>query len=57
MYNILEVKPKPVSELRSELPVPFEEITLRCLSKNREDRYDDAHDLLADLMDLKKSLR
>jgi hypothetical protein len=57
MYNILEVKPEPISTLRSELPDLFEEITLRCLGKEPEDRYKDVHDLLAALKDLKKSLR
>jgi serine/threonine protein kinase len=57
MYNILEVKPEPISQLRAELPEPFEEITLRCLSKRPEDRYNKVHDLLADLTELKKSLK
>jgi len=56
MYNVLEVTPEPISQLRSELPEPFEEITLRCLSKNPSDRYNDVQDLLADLKDLKKSI-
>jgi hypothetical protein len=56
MYNILEAKPEPISNIRSELPDPFDEITLRCLSKKPDDRYDDVQNLLEDLRDLKKSL-
>lgn len=56
MYNVLEAIPEPISQLRSELPEPFEEITLRCLGKNPSDRYNDVQDLLADLKDLKKSI-
>jgi hypothetical protein len=57
MYNILEIKPEPISQLRSELPEPFDEITLKCLCKKPADRYSDVHDLLADLRELKKSLK
>ncbi len=56
MYNVLETKPEPICQLRSELPEPFEEITFRCLNKNPADRYNDVQDLLADLASLQKSL-
>ncbi len=56
MYNVVEITPEPLSQLRSELPAQFIDITLRCLGKKPADRYDDAHDLLADLKDLKESL-
>ena len=55
MYNILEVKPEPISQLRTELPESFEEIILQCLGKKPEDRYDDVNSLLTDLRNLKKS--
>ncbi len=56
IYNVLEVKPEPISRLRSELPEQFVEITLRCLGKDPAERYSDAGELLADLRELKKSL-
>ena len=56
MNNVLEVTPEAPSQLRSELPEQLAEITLRCLSKEPTDRYDDAGDLLADLKSLKKSI-
>ncbi len=56
MYNVLEVAPAPISQLRSELPEQFVGITLRCLGKDPAERYNDAGELLADLRELKKSL-
>lgn len=56
MYNIVEVTPEPLSQLMSELPEQFIDITFRCLGKNPADRYTDARGLLTDLKDLKKSL-
>ena len=56
MYNVLEVKPEPISQLRSELPEQFVEIILQCLGKDPADRYRDVRDLLADLASLQKSL-
>ena len=56
MYNVLELTPKPLSQLRSELPEQLVEITLRCLNKKPADRYNNARDLLADLKSLKKSI-
>jgi serine/threonine protein kinase len=56
IYNVLEVMPEPISQLRSELPEQFVEIALRCLDKAPAERYNDARELLADLRDLKKSL-
>jgi tRNA A-37 threonylcarbamoyl transferase component Bud32 len=55
MHNVLEMIPEPLSQLRSELPEQFVEITLRCLGKKPADRYNDTRDLLADLKSLKKS--
>jgi serine/threonine protein kinase len=56
MYNVVEVEPEPISVLRSELPEQFMEITLRCLAKKPDSRYNDASDLLTDLKSLKKSV-
>jgi serine/threonine protein kinase len=56
MYNVVEVKPELLSQLRSELPAQFIDITHRCLGKKPADRYNDARDLLTDLRDLKESL-
>lgn len=56
MSNVLEMTPKPLSQIRSELPEHLVEITLRCLAKKPEDRYKDTRDLLADLKRLQKSI-
>jgi hypothetical protein len=57
MYNILEVKPEPISQLRPELPEPIEHIAFRCLEKKPADRYDNVHSLLEDLKNLKKYIK
>ena len=55
MFNVAKVTPEPISELRSELPNQFVEITFRCLAKEPASRYADATDLLTDLKSIKKA--
>jgi serine/threonine-protein kinase len=37
--NILDGSPRPLRELRPELPAELEAVVLRCLQKSRDDRY------------------
>ena len=42
-------QPEPAARLRTDLPSPVQWILERCLSKDREDRYDSTKDLARDL--------
>lgn len=44
--------PRPLRELNPSVPVELEAIVTRCLAKRREDRYQSARDLRADLLAL-----
>jgi len=46
---ILHVNPTPLSELRAETPADLEQVVMRALHKDREERYQTAEELLADL--------
>ena len=39
--NVVTKKPKPLSELREDLPIGLERVVSRCLAKEREGRYAD----------------
>jgi serine/threonine-protein kinase len=47
--SILRDPPRPVSELKPELPIQFNRIIERCLAKNPDQRYRSARDLLDEL--------
>ncbi len=56
MHAVAYVEPKPVTIVRRSLPPQLHRIVTRCLRKNRDDRYPDAHELAADLKRLKFDL-
>ena len=56
LSSILKDTPRPVSELREEVPRPLARMIQRCLEKLPEDRYQSASDLRRDLEDLKRDL-
>lgn len=45
-------QPKPLTEFRSDLPKAFEHLTQKCLSKNRDDRYNSVNEILQQLLEL-----
>jgi TolB-like protein/tetratricopeptide (TPR) repeat protein len=49
VYSILNEDPRPMRELRPEVPVELEKITRRAMAKRPEDRYQSAAEFLADL--------
>jgi tetratricopeptide (TPR) repeat protein/TolB-like protein len=49
IYSILNEDPKPVAELRKDIPTALERIIDRCLKKNPQERYQSAADLETDL--------
>jgi serine/threonine protein kinase/Flp pilus assembly protein TadD len=55
LYEILHDSPTPVSTLRPELPTSVDAIIERLLQKERGQRYDDAEQLLADLVPISRA--
>jgi serine/threonine-protein kinase len=50
--QVLNEDPKPVREIRPDVSEEFEAIVSRAMSKDRNDRYDSANDMLADVSSL-----
>jgi len=53
---IQETEPAPLSQLVEGVPDRLEEIVLKCLAKNKDERYQTAKDLLIDLRNLRRKL-
>ncbi|MCH7771899.1 MAG: protein kinase [Bacteroidetes bacterium] len=49
IYSILNEEPEPISTLRQDIPIIWEKIVSKLLSANRDERYQNAHELLKDL--------
>ncbi|MCK4413699.1 MAG: protein kinase [Candidatus Eisenbacteria sp.] len=49
IHSILSDAPRPLTALRSDVPLELERIAAKCLQKDRALRYQHADDLLADL--------
>jgi len=49
VYSILNKKPKPIAELRSEIPVSIGQVVDKALEKNPDERYQQIDELLDDL--------
>ncbi|HMF56413.1 MAG TPA: protein kinase [Pyrinomonadaceae bacterium] len=56
IVSILEREPPPLASFASEVPEAFEWIGLKTLRKDREERYQSARELFADLRSLKQRL-
>ncbi len=56
VINILTKKPKPISELKAEIPPSLDYIVNKSLTKEKAERYQTAKDLLNDLKSLQKRL-
>lgn len=56
MHAIAYEEAKPVIEIRKNLPPQLQQIITRCLRKQPEDRYADAHAMSADLKRLKQDI-
>jgi serine/threonine protein kinase len=56
LASVVKDVPRPVSELRSDIPRPLARMIQRALEKRPEDRYQSAMDLRRDLEDLKRDV-
>jgi len=56
MYSILNEEPQPLTNLKTDLPKELERIVNKALTKNLDDRYQNASDLLIDLKKLRKEI-
>ncbi|HET9266250.1 MAG TPA: protein kinase [Vicinamibacterales bacterium] len=54
--HILHTAPEPMRRLNPALPSELERVTIKCLDKRPEDRYQSARELLTDLWPLKRQL-
>jgi serine/threonine protein kinase/Tfp pilus assembly protein PilF len=54
--RILHAPPESITIMNHDLPFELERITLRCLEKTLERRYQSARDLLTDLRELKRQI-
>jgi len=49
VHSILNTKPKAITELRSEIPIPIGQVVDKALEKNPDERYQKIDELLDDL--------
>jgi serine/threonine protein kinase/Tfp pilus assembly protein PilF len=56
LHSILHQEPKPMRALRTGIPAALERVVDRALKKKREERYQSAAGILADLLSEKKQL-
>ena len=54
IYAILNEEPEPVTGLRSGVPIALDSVIAKALAKDREERYQHADELLADLRRVNK---
>ena len=56
MYSIMNEKPKPITDLRSEIPMSIEQVIDKAMEKNPDDRYQNVDELLDDLKSISEGI-
>ncbi len=56
VYSILNEKPKPITNLRSEIPVAIEQVVGKALEKNPDSRYQHLEELLDDMRSISEGI-
>ncbi|UCF78864.1 MAG: tetratricopeptide repeat protein, partial [Candidatus Eiseniibacteriota bacterium] len=54
LYSILNETPQPITSLRSSVPMDLERVVVKALAKRRDERYQHAEEILADLRRLRR---
>jgi len=54
VYSILNEEPVPLTKFRAGIPLQLQRIVMKCLEKNPENRYQNADDLISELMKIKE---
>ncbi len=56
IYSILNEQPKPITDLRSEIPMSIEQVVAKALEKNQDERYQNIDELLDDLRSISEGI-
>jgi serine/threonine protein kinase len=56
VYSILKEKPKPITDLKAEIPVSLEQVVSKALEKNPNKRYQHMAELLDDLRSISEGI-
>jgi TolB-like protein/predicted Ser/Thr protein kinase len=56
VYSLLNEKPKPVTDLREEIPASIEQVIDKAMEKNPENRYQNIDELLDDLKSISEGI-
>jgi len=56
IYSILNEQPRPITDLRLEIPMSIEQVVAKALEKNQDERYQNIDELLDDLRSISEGI-